>query len=55
MRTKDKNTLLEIKAFINDYCDYNGRGPSVGEIAKKWDMSKNTRKRPKLKKIFSVK
>lgn len=49
MRTKDKNTLLEIKAFINDYCDYNGRGPSVGEIAKKWDMSKNTRKRPKLK------
>lgn len=42
MRTKDKNTLLEIKAFINDYCDYNGRGPSVGEIAKKWDMSKST-------------
>jgi repressor LexA len=42
MRTKDKETLQGIKQFIDDYCDANARGPSVGEIAKKWGMSKST-------------
>ena len=42
MRTKDKQTLQDIKQFIDDYCDANARGPSVGEIAKKWGMSKST-------------
>jgi len=42
MRTKDKQTLQDIKQFIDDYCDANARGPSVGEIARKWGMSKST-------------
>ena len=42
MRTKNKSTLLGIKNFVNDYCDVNGRGPSVSEIAKCWEISKST-------------
>lgn len=45
MRTKDENTLLEIKQFINDYCDENGRGPSASEVAKKVGVSKATSQR----------
>lgn len=45
MRTKDKNTLTEIKQFINDYCDQNGRGPSVGDVAKKCGVGKATAQR----------
>jgi len=45
MRTKDKNTLTEIKQFINDYCDQNGRGPSVGDVAKRCGVGKATAQR----------
>lgn len=42
MRTKDKSVLLDIKHFVNDYCDTNGRGPAVSEVAKQFGMSKST-------------
>ena len=42
MRYKDKRVLLEIKHFVNDYCDANGRGPAVSEVAKQFSMSKST-------------
>ena len=45
MRTKDSNTLLEIKQFINDYSDRNGRGPSLGEVSHKLGISKATAQR----------
>lgn len=42
MRYKDKRVLLEIKHFVNDYCDANGRGPAVSEVASQFGMSKST-------------
>ena len=33
MRTKDEDLLQEIQDYIEEYCDTNGRGPSVSEIA----------------------
>ena len=33
MRTKDGDLLQEIQDYIEEYCDTNGRGPSVSEIA----------------------
>ena len=42
MRYKDKRVLLEIKHFVNDYCDANGRGPAVSEVANQFGMSKST-------------
>jgi len=33
MRTKDEELLQEIQEYIEDYCDTNGYGPSVSEIA----------------------
>ncbi|MBO5378982.1 MAG: repressor LexA, partial [Clostridia bacterium] len=41
MRTKDKEMLQSIKHFVNDYCDANGRGPSISEVAKFCGMSKS--------------
>lgn len=45
MRSKDSNTLLNIKQFVNEYCDKNGRGPSVGDVAKKYGIAKVTAQR----------
>ena len=42
MRSKDLNLMEGIRDYINDYCDRNGRGPSVGDVATKWQMSKST-------------
>jgi len=33
MRTKDEDLLQEIQDYIEEYCDTNGRGPAVSEIA----------------------
>ncbi len=41
MRTKDKEVLQGIKHYIDDYCDENGRGPSIAEVAKKYEMSRS--------------
>ena len=45
MRSKDNETLLGIKQFVNDYCDENGRGPSVNDVAKKYGVAKVTAQR----------
>ena len=42
MRTKDNDILLGIKQYVNEYCNEKGRGPSVGDVARKWDISKST-------------
>lgn len=39
MRTKDKDLLSNIIEFIEDYCDSNGYGPSVRDIAAELEMS----------------
>jgi len=33
MRTKDEDLLQEIQDYIEEYCDTNGRGPAVSDIA----------------------
>ena len=33
MRTKDEDLLQEIQDYIEEYCDTNGHGPAVSEIA----------------------
>ena len=33
MRTKDEDLLQEIQEYIEEYCDTNGRGPAVSDIA----------------------
>lgn len=33
MRTKDEDLLQEIQDYIEEYCDINGRGPAVSDIA----------------------
>ena len=45
MRTKDRKRLLEIKSFINEYCDTNGRGPSLSVISKQFEICKATAQR----------
>lgn len=41
MRTKDREMLQNIKHYVDDYCDANGRGPSIAEVAKACGMSKS--------------
>ena len=45
MRTKNSKTLMEIKSFVDDYCDKNGRGPSLAEISKQFGICKATAQR----------
>ena len=45
MRTKNSKTLFEIKSFVDDYCDKNGRGPSLAEISKQFGICKATAQR----------
>ena len=51
MRTKDKEMLQSIKHFVNDYCDANGRGPSISEVAKSCGMSKSNPERIELQGV----
>lgn len=42
MRTKDNELLKQIKEYVATYCDENGCGPSVREIAKDLNISSST-------------
>jgi len=42
MRSKDKDLLDRIKAYVEDYCDSNGCGPSTREVAKKFGIGSTT-------------
>lgn len=33
MRTKDEGLLIRIENYVNDYCEENGQGPSLKDIA----------------------
>ena len=39
MRTKDRELLTKIQEFVEDFCDRNGCGPSIREIAEGVDGS----------------
>ena len=41
MRTKDEDLLQEIQDYIEEYCDTNGHGPAVSEIADAVGFNKN--------------
>jgi len=42
MRTKDSELLQKIKFYVEDYCNYNGAGPSVRELASEFNISRST-------------
>ena len=42
MRSKDKELLDRIKAYVEDYCDANGCGPSTREVAKHFGIASTT-------------
>lgn len=42
MRTKDAELLTRIKDYVEDYCNNNGSGPSVREIASEFNVSRGT-------------
>lgn len=39
MRTKDANLLNSIKEFVEQFCNDNGRGPTVREVTSEFNMS----------------
>lgn len=45
MRTKDERMLQIIKEYVDDYCDSNGYGPSVREIADAVGLSSSSTQR----------
>ncbi len=42
MRSKDGNLLQRIRCYIEEYCDENGHGPTVQEVADQFEISKST-------------
>ena len=45
MRTKDKEVLKLVKEYVDEYCDSNGYGPSVREIADALGLSSSLTQR----------
>ena len=42
MRTKDANLLNSIKEFVEDFCNDNGRGPTIREVMSEFDIAIGT-------------